>query len=479
MEATQRDGGAQSPTPHVVMLPSPGMGHLIPLLEFAKRLLFLHRFTVTFAIPSGDPPSKAQISILSSLPSGIDYVFLPPVNFHDLPKDTKAGVFIVLAVARSLPSFRDLFKSMVANTNLVALVVDQFGTDAFDVAREFNVSPYIFFPCAAMTLSFLLRLPEFDETVAGEYRELPEPIRLSGCAPIPGKDLAGPFHDRENDAYKLFLHNAKRYALADGIFLNSFPELEPGAIKALLEEESRKPLVHPVGPLVQIDSSGSEEGAECLKWLEEQPHGSVLFVSFGSGGALSSDQINELALGLEMSGHRFIWVVRSPSDEAANASFFSVHSQNDPLSFLPEGFLEGTRGRSVVVPSWAPQAQILSHSSTGGFLSHCGWNSTLESVVYGVPLIAWPLYAEQKMNAILLTEDIKAALRPKINEESGLIEKEEIAEVVKELFEGEDGKRVRAKMEELKDAAVRVLGEDGSSSTLSEVVQKWKRKISG
>ena len=121
-----------------------------------------------------------------------------------------------------------------------------------------------------------------------------------------------------------------RFGLAEGIFVNSFPELEPNPINALKSEESYPP-IHPVGPIVKIDSSGSEEGIECLNWLDEQPHGSVLFVSFGSGGTLSSIQNNELAMGLEMSGQKFIWVVRSPHDKEANASFFSVHSENDPF----------------------------------------------------------------------------------------------------------------------------------------------------
>lgn len=369
---------------------------------------------------------------------------------------------------------------MVTQRNLVAFVVDQFGTVAFDVAREFNVSPYIYLPCSATTLSLILHFPNLDETVVGEYIDLTEPIRLPGCSPIPGTELPDPFLVRKDDSYKLFLDTMSKFVLAEGIFLNSFPELEPNPINALQSEKSGKPPIYPVGPLVKIDANGSEEeGVECLNWLDEQPHGSVLFVSFGSGGTLSSVQMNELAMGLEMSGQKFIWVVRSPSDKEANASFFSVHSHNDPLKFLPEGFVERNRGRGLIVPSWAPQAQILSHGSTGGFLSHCGWNSTMESLVNGIPLIAWPLYAEQKLNAIILTEEIKVALRPKKNQESGIIEKEEIARVVKSLFESEEGKEVRAKMEELRVAGERVLGEGGSSSrTLLEVVQKWRNNIS-
>ncbi|CAN1157212.1 Hydroquinone glucosyltransferase [Linum perenne] len=425
------------------------MGHLIPLVELAKRLVTCHSLTVTFIIPTADgPPSAAMKSVLDSLPSAsVDSVFLPPVSL----------------LARSLPFLRDVFRS--SGRGFSALVVDLFGTDAFDVAAEFGAAPYVFYPSTAMALSLFLYLPELDEEVTGAYSDLQEPVRIPGCIPVNGSDLLDPVQDRSNDAYRWLLYHAKRYRLAEGVMVNSFPELEPGAIKSLLSQDGpgKKPMVYPVGPLVNMDSP-HKTGArsECLDWLDDQPGGSVLFVSFGSGGTLSYDQINELALGLEMSEQRFLWVVRSPDDKTANASFFTAQSQNDPFHFLPKGFLDRTRGRGLVVASWAPQAQILSHNSTGGFLTHC------------VPLIVWPLYAEQKMNAVMLTDDIKVALRPKkVGNE--VIKRDEIGNVVRSLMEGEEGKKVRYRMKELKDAAGKVLSKDGSSSrALSEVVQKWK-----
>ncbi|KAK8540452.1 hypothetical protein V6N13_028071 [Hibiscus sabdariffa] len=468
---------AKPQTPHIVILPSPGMGHLIPLVEFAKRLVHQHCFTVTFVIPTDDSPSKAQKSILHSLPSSIDHVFLPPADLSDLPEDSKIETTISLTLARSLPFIRDAFKSLVAKTKLVALVVDLFGTDAFDVAREFDIPPYMFFPATAMTLSLFLYLPTLDQMVSCQYRDLLELLRIPGCIPIHGKELLDPTQDRRNDAYKWLLHHTERYRLAEGIMVNSFVDLEAGAIKALQEKEPGKPPVYPVGPLVNIDPTGKLDGSDCLKWLDDQPHGSVLYVSFGSGGTLSYNQITELALGLEISEQRFLWVVRSPNDTVANATFFSVESQKDPFDFLPEGFLERTKGRGLVVPSWAPQAQVLRHESTGGFLTHCGWNSVLESVVNGVPLIAWPLYAEQRMNALMLTEDIKVALRAKKPDENGLVCRDEIAEAVKVLMEGEEGKGVRNRMKYLKEAGAKVLGDNGSSTkALSEVANKWKNQ---
>lgn len=110
-------------------------------------------------------------------------------------------------------------------------------------------------------------------------------------------------------------------------------------------------------------------------------------------------------------------------------------------------------------------------------MTHCGWNSILESTVHGVPLIAWPLYAEQKMNAAILTEGVNVALRPKVNE-NGIVGREEVARVVKDLMEGDDGTKVRLRMQGLKLAGAKVLGEDGSSSkSLSNLAFRLKNNI--
>lgn len=472
-------------TPHVVVVPTPGMGHLIPLAEFAKRLVLQHHFTVTFVLPTDGPISAAQKSVLEKLPAGISYTCLPPVSFDDLAADVKIETRISLQITRSLPAFRDEFKSLVARTKTVALVVDLFGTDAFEVAIEFKVSPYIFFPSTGMCLSlFLQYMSELDQKVSGEYRDMTEPVQIPGCVPIHGKDLLAPVQDRKNEAYKWVLHHAKRYRMAEGIVANTFMELEPGAVKSLQEPEPGKPTVYPVGPLIKMGESGAGKlngttAGRCpiVEWLDEQPRGSVLYVSFGSGGTHTHKQLIEIASGLEMSEQRFIWVVRCPNDAISNATYFSLQSSTNPLDFMPPGFLDRTKGLGLVVPDWAPQTQILSHEAVGGFLTHCGWNSILESVVYGVPLIAWPMYAEQRMNAVMVTEDMKVALRPKTGED-GLVGKLEIANAAKALIQGEEGKEVRKNMKNLKDAAHRVLSPDGSSTkALADLASKLKAKI--
>ncbi|KAJ4956878.1 hypothetical protein NE237_013661 [Protea cynaroides] len=458
-------------TPHIVILPAPGMGHLIPLVEFAKQFIHHYDFSITFTIPTGGSQTKAQKEVLDSLPKSIDTIFLSPINLDDLSKDTNVETRFYLTISRSLSSLREAFKVLTATAPIAALVVDLFGSDAFDVAKEFNVPSYIFLPSPAILLSLYLHLPKLDEMHSCEYRDIHESVKFPGCVPLHGRDFMDSVQDRQSKLYTWTLYHSKRFRLADGILLNSFTDMEESAIKALKESgDSSVPPIYPVGPFIQNGSRDGVDISGCIKWLNNQPVGSVLFVSFGSGGALSWEQLNELALGLELSKQRFLWVVKSPNTTYLGAQ---TTEEEDPLMFLPDGFLERTKGRGLVVHSWAPQIQVLSHASTGGFLTHCGWNSTLESVVHGVPLIAWPLFAEQKMNAVMLVEDLKVALRPKVKK--GIVKRIEISKVVKCLMEGDEGKRARKRMRTLKDAASKVLSKEGSSGkSLSEVARKWK-----
>nr|WNV71563.1 glycosyltransferase [Iris domestica] len=470
---------AEARAPHVALLSSPGMGHLFPIAEFTKRLVLDHGFTATI-ITYTDFNSTSQLhSFFTTLPPSISSLSLPSVPLADLPPDTRMEARLCVLAARSAPSVKGLLLSLRSSSNLVAYVTDIFGADTFLDARELGVPTYMFFTSNYFMLSFMFHLPTLDATTSCEFRDLPEPLELPGCVPLRGVDFLDPLEHRTNAAYPWIVHMARLFRDCDGILVNSFLAMEPDAARALSEEEAGRPPVLPVGPIVRSGSGGSAGSTECVTWLDEQPHGSVLFVSFGSGGSITCEQTRELALGLESSGQRFLWVIRTPSDSEANAAFFGIEtSAADPLDCLPEGFLSRTRPLGLVVRNWAPQMEVLAHGAVGGFLSHCGWNSTLESVVHGVPMIAWPLYAEQRMNAVMLVEGAKVALRPSAAGEKGLVGREEICKVVKELMEGEGGKAVRDRVLDLKKAATEAICEGGTSyGALAGVVKKWKYNI--
>lgn len=262
--------------------------------------------------------------------------------------------------------------------------------------------------------------------------------------------------------------------------MNSFTEMEGEAIRAWEDKEDGNgeyPAVYAIGPIIRSGSSNSDSTGPgrrdtCLEWLDKQPTKSVVCVSFGSGGRLSESQTREIALGLELSGQRFLWAnVKSPSDKAS-ASYLRSNSEEEEyaLRFLPQGFMERTKERGMVLTRWVPQVEILSHDSTAAFVSHCGWNSVLESVARGVPVIAWPLFAEQRTNAVMLVDGLKVAVRPRR-------EKEELAKVIRcVMMEEEEGKGVRRRMREMKDAAALAVMEGGSSTTtISNLALQWTR----
>ncbi|KAL8238497.1 hypothetical protein R6Q59_015064 [Mikania micrantha] len=460
-------------TTHIAILPSPGMGHIVPMAEFAKKLVQHHHISTTIIIPTTGAPPKAQISVLESLPENIHHLFLPPANVDGLPEDARPELRIALIMEDSLSSLRTALSSLRSRTNLVAFVFDMFGHVTMKVAKEFNLLNFMFFPMNAMALTFTFTLPKLDEETSGEYKDWPSPVKVPGSVSFHGRELMAPVQVRTDDVYKEYLLLSKKLALFDGIMVNSFEELEEESFRVLWDGIAGKTPVYPIGPLIR--SEPSNESYECLKWLDDQPSGSVLLVSFGSGGVLSVEQVHELAHGLEMSNHRFLWIVRSP-EKVSNASFFTDSNDADPLGFLPEGFLSKTVNRGYIMPSWGPQIKILSHESIGGFLTHCGWNSTLESVVHGVPMIAWPLYAEQHMNARVMTEALDLALRLE-SDKDGVYRREEIEKVVKELMEGDEGKKIAKRLKELKIAAMKALSDGGSSmKSLAKFALQVKKK---
>ncbi|KAL6598255.1 hypothetical protein ACP70R_046420 [Stipagrostis hirtigluma subsp. patula] len=394
---------AEAAPAHVVLLASPGAGNLLPVIELARRVVAhdddgaAGRFTATLVTYTNFSSASQCSSSLASLPPSVSTVALPEVPLDDLPADARVETRIFAVVRRALPHLRDLLRSLLAcPAGVAAFVSELLGPWALEVAAELGVPGYVFCTSNLMALASLLHGPALDGATAGELRDLPEPVRLPGCVPLRGADLLDSVQDRADPAYELTVELGKKYLLADGFIVNTFDAMEREAIAAFeqLSDEGVYPPVYAVGPLVR-SCSGGEAAAKhgCLRWLDEQPDGSVLYVCFGSGGTLSAAQTAELAVGLEASGQRFLWAAKLPSDKDRAASFFGGGDGDDdsPTNYLPEGFVERTRGTGLVVPAWAPQVEILSHRAVGGFLSHCGWNSTLEAASAGVPMLAWPL----------------------------------------------------------------------------------------
>ena len=338
------------------------------------------------------------------------------------------------------------------------------------MSSRHNIPIYFFYTSGASGLCTFLHLPILDKIITKSFKDLDIIIDLPGIPKIPSKELPPAISDRSHRVYQYFVDTAKLMIKSAGLIINTFEFLERKALQAIQEgkcgaPDEPVPPLFCVGPLLTTSESKSEH--ECLTWLDSQPTRSVLFLCFGSMGVFNSRQLRETAIGLEKSGVRFLWVVRPPlADSQTQAGRSSTPNEPCLDLLLPEGFLERTQDRGFLVNSWAPQVEILNHGSVGGFVTHCGWNSVLEALCAGVPMVAWPLYAEQRMNRIFLVEEMKVALAFREAGDDQFVNAAELEERVIELMNSKKGEAVRERVLKLREDAV-VAKSDGGSSCIA------------
>ncbi|CAL9190188.1 unnamed protein product, partial [Musa hybrid cultivar] len=465
----------------VVLYPSPGMGHLVSMVELGK-LFVLHGMAVT--VVTVDPPyntgsTAAFVARASAANPSITFHRLPPVALPPNPsphQEALAFDLLRLSNANLLNFLRDAAPR--------AIVVDMFCSLALDVAAELCIPCYTFFTSGASVLATFFYIPTLHYTTVKSFRELGSaPQLVPGIPPLPADHMPLPMLDRDDEAYKGFLHVCSRLPDAHGIIVNTFDALEPRALEAIaagrcVTDGRATPPIYSIGPLITSDWREKAKRAECFEWLDVQPRHSVVFLCFGSLGLFTAAQLKEIAAGLERSGQRFLWVVRSPPSNDP-AKRYERPPEPDLDALLPEGFLERTRERGLVVKSWAPQVEVLSHDSVGGFVTHCGWNSVLEAIVAEVPMVGWPLYAEQKMNKVFLTEEMRLAVAMD-GYEGELVSAEEVEAKVRWLMESEGGRQLRERTATMKERAAEALREGGSShSALAKLVGQLKGEVCG
>lgn len=358
------------------------------------------------------------------------------------------------------------------NSTIKAVILDFFSNAAFQVSKTLNLPTYYFYTSGASGLCAFLYLPTIHNITSDNIKDLDIYFDIPGIPPIHASDLPPVLFERESNSYKNFMKTAGNMAKSSGIIVNSFVGLEERAVDNLRDgkciPDGPTPPVYLIGPLIAGGNPVDGSEKECLKWLDSQPSKSVVFLCFGSMGVFKKEQLKEIAIGLEKSGQRFLWVVRDPP-----APDDGNESSSGAKELDLEGFLARIGDKGMVVKNWAPQPVILGHDSVGGFVSHCGWNSALEAVVAGVPMVAWPLYAEQKMNRVYLVQEIGVALALKMSPD-GFVTAEEVEEKVRELMEGEEGRTVRERILEMSGRAKAAV-EDGGSSHLEffNLTQPW------
>ncbi|GAB2231630.1 hypothetical protein Droror1_Dr00010639 [Drosera rotundifolia] len=472
-----------SSTRELVFIPVPAMGHLIPAVEIVRRMVAqdsrISFVTLIFKMNS-DAVVTAYIKSLQSDASfdrRIKFVELPPL---ENPPDTNSTTFFERMIEDYRPIVNRILKERIKSSRdqLAGFMVDMFCTAMMDVAEELNVPCYVFITSNAAFLNLTFHFQSLRDDHRVDVTEFTDPkteLDVPGFKnQVPCSVLPMVFLDKDRGCDDM-LNQTKKYREAKGILINTFMELESHAIQSL-SNDPRIPTIYPIGPIIDLnahsqDGAGGPHGdAESIRrWLDEQPTASVVFLCFGSLGSFPEDQVREMAKGLERSGHRFLWSLRGPP--TADDRFNHPTDLENLEQVLPEGFLDRTAKVGKII-GWAPQVAILSHPAVGGFASHCGWNSILESLWMGVPIAAWPMYAEQQLNAFAMVKELGLAVeiwmhykwnhRKRVS--NGIVEADTIERGIKMLMDNGNDNAVRAKVQEMSEVCRRAAMEGGSSS---------------
>ncbi|KAI3750186.1 hypothetical protein L2E82_20814 [Cichorium intybus] len=478
---------------HIVMVPFMAQGHLIPFLELAHKILH-HNPTFNITIvnsPLNINYLRSTIANDPSLPAHIHLKSLPFISSdHGLPPNTEntnglsfTQILKLFHASTALEApVRAFISDVVANEGSppVCIISDIFTSWANEVARSFRTVNYTFATSGAYgTAAFFsisINQPHRNIADGGILNEFPVPGFPESCR-FSTTQLHPYFVAADGkDEWSTFLLPQLSHSLnSNGWLCNTIEEMETMGCEAL-RNFIKLPLWC-IGPLLPSNmlkkTSGLDTGSsiisqrsgklpaiepkKCIEWIDSHPQGSVLYISFGSQNTISDTQMMELANGLEESKKPFIWVIRPPIGfEHLNGGFRP--------EWLPSGFEDRVKSQGLVVHGWAPQLEILCHRSTGAFLSHCGWNSVMESLSQGVPMIGWPLGAEQGFNAKMLVEEMGVCVVLTNGVES-TIGKEEVKKVIEVVLDkNEDGKgndmrRKATELRKLIQASV-----DGSSN---------------
>ncbi|KAG2389662.1 hypothetical protein LR48_Vigan07g193100 [Vigna angularis] len=443
--------------PHAVCIPYPAQGHINPMLKLAK-LLHFNGFHITFVNTEYNHRRLLKSRGTSSLNG------LPSFRFETIPDGLPDSD---VDVTQDIPSLCDStrrtclphFRNLLAKVNnsdappVTCIVSDGVMSFTVDAAQELGVPEVLFWTTSACGFMCYVQYEQFIQkgiTPLKDSSDVTNGYLESTIDWIPGikeirlKDI--PSFIRTTDSNDLMLDfvqgECKRARRASAILLNTFDTLEHDVLEAF---SSILPPVYSIGPLNllvksvddkklnAIESNLWKEETECMEWLGTKEPNSVVYVNFGSIAVMTPEQLVEFAWGLGNSNKSFLWVIRPDLVAGENA-------------VLPQEFVKETKNRGLL-SSWCSQEEVLNHPAIGGFLTHSGWNSTLESLCAGVPMICWPFFAEQQTNCRFCCKEWGVGL------EIEDVKRDKIESLVKELMGGEKGKEMKEKALQWKELA--------------------------
>ncbi|TQD78858.1 hypothetical protein C1H46_035589 [Malus baccata] len=446
--------------PHAVCIPFPVQSHIKGMRQLAQ---LLHHRGVHVTFVNTEFNHKRFLKSLG--PNSLDGV--PGFRFETIPdglqtsdEDTQQDIMLLAEAIRKnfLAPFRDLLAKLnhTAGDAPVTHIVADGWMSAFpmEAAEEIGIPVVLFFTISACSLMGYIQFPALVEKGLVPLKDascltngfLDKVIDwILGMKGIRLRDLPKDMRvTNPNDKYwKYCLEAIQRFVKGSAVVVHSFGALEKDVLDALL---SLLPVVYAIGPLQLLLNQMPEhplnttgyslwkEETECFKWLNSKSPNSVVYVNFGSLAFVTPEQLVEFGWGLAKSKLPFIWVIRP--DLVVGESVI-----------LPPELVAETKERGLIA-SWCPQEQVLEHPSVGGFLTHSGWNSTVESLCAGVPMLCWPCSSDQPTNCCYACKEWGVGM-----EISNDVKRDEVEKLVKELMEGEKGKKMKNEVMERKKLA--------------------------
>ncbi|KAJ4979859.1 hypothetical protein NE237_010639 [Protea cynaroides] len=457
---------------HFILIPLMAQGHMIPMTDIA-RLLAQRGVTVTIvttplnalrleAIIDRATESGLRIQLLQlrfpctevGLPDGCE-------NLDSVPtRKLMKNFFEAASMLR--PALEQSLQEMDPNPSCI--ISDMGHPWTSHTARKFGIPRFFFngMSCFSLLCSQNLLRHRPHDSVGSDS----EPFVVPGMPhriELTKFQLMGNVRNGEPEFSELRKQMSEAENTSDGVVINSFYELEPSYVNEYQKIMEKKAWC--VGPVslynrealdkVDRGKKAAIDEHKCLEWLDSREVGSVVYVCLGSLCPLADSQLLEIGFALERSNRPFVWVIR----QGSSPEF--------------ERFEERIKGRGLLIRGWAPQVFILSHRAVGGFITHCGWNSTLEGVSAGVPMITWPMFADQFYNEKLIVQILGIGIRIGVEfschigegEKLGVYVKgEEVEKAIEMLMDGgEEGEVRRKKAREVGKTANRAVEEGGSS----------------
>ncbi|XP_059065713.1 UDP-glycosyltransferase 85A1-like isoform X2 [Cryptomeria japonica] len=465
------------PPLHAVIVACPAQGHFNPIMNLAE-LLAMRGFFITFVttewmdqrlLKAASKDAAARDREIQERGFKFRFLAIPDGLPPEHGRTSEIGE-LWLAMQSSGPALESVLtvpdKSVPPITCIVS---DSYLCSTAEVAKNLGVPRVIFWTnCTAYATTqknanFLLSLghiPVKEEDLKSKDKLI---TFLPGkIPPIRPTDIVSFLREKYTSEiiYSLTLYESRFQNIADYVLVNTFEELEGGKDAQMGLSVNGCPALA-IGPLFLpnfLQGRNSvysmwEEDKTCFQWLDCQAQGSVLYVSFGSIAIKSEKQLNELALGLEGCGYPFLWVLRSDIAEGKSLD-------------LPEGFKDRTKDRALIV-TWTNQLKVLSHPSIGGFLTHSGWNSTLEAISMGIPMIGWPYFGDQFLNCRFVKDvwNVGFDFEGVDVDEFKVVTKEIVESTIRNIMEGSIRMKLCENVARLNEAAHKTVMEGGTSYT--------------